>query len=144
MPGKPSPKRPLFLPPSGTGGRPDASNPVSSRPVSRVAQALLSAQEEIARSLPGGCSFKEIAQRLNMSYSHFRREFKNKTGVSPGEYLHRVRLQRTCELLESTDLMLKEIAEKLGYYSAFHLSADFKSRMGKSPSAWKKTRTRLP
>ena len=112
--------------------------PLPGPPRSHSNRSLVSAQQELAQSFGSGEKLAAIAQRLNMSYSHFRREFRNETGLPPGEYQRRSRLRRARELLATTNLTLKEIAEELGYYSAFHFSSDFKARMGLSPSIWRR------
>lgn len=143
MKGARPPRRPLLIPPLGVITRQSSDIYALPHSVTRLGRALVLAQKEIAESLEFGCDFAAIAQRLNMSYSHFRREFKKEIGLSPGEYLHQVRVRRAQELLDSTSLSLKEIAEKLAYHSAFHFSKDFKARMGQSPSNWRKARKQL-
>lgn len=111
-----------------------------SRPLrgGRQRRIAASALHELGHSFGEGKGLEEIARRLHMSYSHFRREFRKETGLSPGEYQKRVRLRRARELLAATDLPLKEIAGELGYHSPYHFSSDFKARTGLSPSFWRK------
>ena len=100
-----------------------------------VAQARRVMEEAEGREL----SMPRLARSLGVAYTHFRREFRRSTGMPPGQYLLRVRMQRVQRLLGSTDETLKEVAERLGFSSAFHLSSAFKARYGVSPSQWRRS-----
>jgi AraC-like DNA-binding protein len=80
----------------------------------------------------------EIARSLGVSYSHFRRQFRRSTGISPRQYQLRIRLQRAQRLLGATGDTLKEISERLGFSSPFHLSSSFKAAFGVCPSSWRR------
>ena len=79
-------------------------------------------------------SIQEIAERLGISYSTFRKQFKNYTGLSPARYLQDLKLQRAKELLRTTSLSIKEIAYSLNFESPDYFSTQFKKKMGKKPS----------
>jgi two-component system response regulator YesN len=57
--------------------------------------------------------------------------------LTPKQYLAAVRVRRAEELLAGTKLTIAEVARRLGYSSAYHLSADFKKRVGHSPQVWR-------
>jgi len=97
-----------------------------------AAERLLSAGIERPPPMP------EIARQLGVGYSHLRRQFKERTGLSPKRYLQRMRLERARRLLGSTLDSLDRIAERVGFYSAFHLSAAFKKEFGLPPRNWRK------
>jgi AraC-like DNA-binding protein len=83
-----------------------------------------------------GRDVKSVAQTLGVSYLTLYRKFKRATGLAPKEYAREIRLARAEDLLAGTDLSVKEIAGRLGYYSASHLSLEFKNARGISPSQW--------
>ncbi|MFZ4779663.1 MAG: helix-turn-helix domain-containing protein [Terrimicrobiaceae bacterium] len=83
-----------------------------------------------------GRDVKGVAQALGVSYLTLYRKFKQASGLGPKEYAREIRLSRAEDLLASTDLSVKEIAGRLGYHSASHLSLEFKKARGKSPSQW--------
>lgn len=83
-----------------------------------------------------GHEVRSIARTLGVSYPSLYRKFKQATGLAPKEYAREIRLARAEDLLAGTDLSVKEIAGKLGYYSASHLSLEFKKARGKAPSQW--------
>ena len=60
--------------------------------------------------------FHTIAQTQNITITYFRSIFKNITGLSPVEYLNRVRMLKALELLQATSLSIAEISERVGIY----------------------------
>ena len=71
---------------------------------------------------------------MNVSYSNFRKLFKEFTGVSPALYQQDLRLQRAKELLTTTDLSIKQIAYQLRFESPDYFSSKFKIKTGMKPS----------
>jgi transcriptional regulator GlxA family with amidase domain len=57
--------------------------------------------------------------------------------MSPRQHYLNARLQKAQDLLANTSASIKEIAEILGFESAYHLSHQFKSRVGVSPRQWR-------
>ena len=82
-------------------------------------------------------SLPDLAARLNMSYINFRRKFKGKTGISPGAWLIKKRIERACQLLNNMDFSVKNISEFLGYPDVYTFSKQFKKEMGSSPSEFR-------
>lgn len=95
------------------------------------------AEQLIASDLRDAPRAEVLAQKLGVSYSHFRREFRRLTGMAPHRYLARLRLDRARRLLGASGVGLDELADRLGYSSAFHLSAAFKAEFGISPKQWR-------
>ena len=87
----------------------------------------------IRQELECDITFQDIAQRLGMSYSNLRRQFKEYTGISPALYQQDLRLQRAKEMLTSTKLSVKEIAYRLHFESADYFSTKFKNKVGYTP-----------
>lgn len=105
------------------------------RPAVVAVQKAKRLLEEEGATIP---RLPELARALGVGYSSFRREFRRRTGLSPQQYLLRVRLQRVQRLLGSTDQSIKEIAERLGFSSPYHLSATFSQYFGLAPSEWRR------
>jgi AraC-like DNA-binding protein len=95
-----------------------------------VNRAQLRIREELESSL----TIQQIAQDLGVSYSNFRKLFKEYTGISPALYQQDLKLQRAKELLSTTDLSIKEIAYQLNFESPDYFSAKFKIKTGRKPS----------
>ena len=79
-----------------------------------------------------------LAKELNLSYSWFRRTFKEYTGSSPAQYILLIRSQKAKELLANTELTVSEISEKLHYTSPYYFSVSFKRTSGMTPGAFRK------
>lgn len=92
------------------------------------------ARLRIRESLEGNLTIQEIAQELGISYSSFRKLFKEHTGFAPGLYQQNLKLQRAKELLSTTDDSIKEIAYRLNFESPDYFSSKFKSQTGMKPS----------
>jgi AraC-like DNA-binding protein len=97
-----------------------------------AAERLLTASIDRPPAMP------KLARELGVGYSHFRRVFKSRTGLSPRRYLQQMRLERARGLLRSTAESLDGIAERVGFSSGFHLSAAFKKEFGLPPMHWRR------
>lgn len=88
----------------------------------------------IRESLESDLTIQHIAEDLGVSYSNFRKLFKEYTGLSPATYQQELRLLRAKEMLTTTDYSIKEIAYRLNFESPDYFSAKFKAKMGCKPS----------
>ena len=92
------------------------------------------ARLRIRESLESPLTIQQVATELGVSYSNFRKLFKEHTGLSPATYQQELRLLRAKELLSTTELSIKEIAYRLNFESPDYFSSKFKSKMGFKPS----------
>ena len=92
------------------------------------------AQLRIREALESSLTIQQVAEEMGVSYSNFRKLFKEHTGLSPATYQQDLRLMRAKELLSTTDLSIKEIAYRLNFDSPDYFSAKFKSKTGQKPS----------
>jgi len=83
-------------------------------------------------------SAKDIASSVCMSYSWFRRIFKENTGLSPYQYIQELRIKKGKELLLTTSLTSQEIAYKVGYSDPLHFGVIFKKKTGFAPVLYRK------
>lgn len=95
------------------------------------------ARLRIRESLEADLTIQQIAEDLGVSYSNFRKLFKEFTGISPALYQQDLRLQRAKELLATTSLSIKEIAYRLRFESPDYFSSKFKIKTGKKPSEFR-------
>ena len=81
----------------------------------------------------GNVDPEELATRLNISYSWFRRIFKEYTGYAPATYFQELKLRKAKQLLIETSQSAKEIAFLLGFQSTEYFFSFFKKRTGVTP-----------
>ncbi len=101
--------------------------------VSKINKARVLMREHINTNI----SPEEIAGMLNISYSWFRRTFRQYTGFSPAQYIIQLKVQRAKELLSQTNDSVKEIADSLKFEPADYFSVFFKRATGISPLAYR-------
>jgi len=83
-------------------------------------------------------SIEDVAKQLNVSYSQFRKVFKGYTGISPGQYLIQLRIERARILLHDPKLSIKEIAYQLNFSDGVVFSKLFKRKTGFAPDTYRK------
>jgi len=103
----------------------------------RLARAVAAAERHFAEHLAEPVNIALLARQLGVAYSHFRQAFKAHTGFAPWQYMLHLRLAQARRQLAGSDATLDEIAGRLGFSSAFHLSAAFKRAYGSAPARWR-------
>ena len=78
-------------------------------------------------------SAKEVADRLHIGYSGFRKAFKEFTGTSPAQYMQELKLNEAKLLLTTTTRPVKEISYSLKYENPEYFSMFFKRRTSMTP-----------
>ena len=92
----------------------------------------------IADNLNEGLTVSKLAQKVNMSSSHFSRVFKQQTGFSPYDYILISRLNRAKYLLQVTDMTVSSIAYEIGFNSESNFIYFFTENEGISPGKFRK------
>ena len=95
------------------------------------------ARLRIRESLESDLTIQQVADELGVSYSNFRKLFKEFTGISPSLYQQDLKLQRAKELLSTTDMSIKEIAYQLNFESPDYFSSKFRAKVGRKPSEFR-------
>jgi AraC-like DNA-binding protein len=75
----------------------------------------------------------DVAHELQISYSRFRKIFKEYTGLAPGQYQIQLKIHKAKELLTHTKKSVKEISFELNFESNFYFSKLFKEKVGITP-----------
>jgi AraC-like DNA-binding protein len=91
----------------------------------------------------GSLALEDIAKHVGVSVSHFSLIFKKKIGVSPINYFHQIKIQKACEYLKYTDILIKEIAFKIGILDTQYFSRLFTKIIGVSPNQYRKNESPL-
>ncbi|MEK0314974.1 AraC family transcriptional regulator [Cohnella sp. 56] len=82
-------------------------------------------------------TLESLSESLNYSVPHLSSYFKIRTGLSPIDYLIKVRIDKAAALLLETDATLKEIAVGVGYQDPGYLGRLFKKYKGVSPISYR-------
>jgi transcriptional regulator GlxA family with amidase domain len=80
-----------------------------------------------------------LAEHARMSIRTFTRRFRDETGMSPGQWLTRHRVEHARLLLETTDLPVDEVARRCGFATTVSLRQHLHSAVGVAPLAYRRT-----
>ncbi len=97
--------------------------------IGKINKAKVLMRESIYKNLLA----EDIAKTLNISYSGFRRAFKEFTGTSPSKYMMELKLNEAKMLLSNTTQSVKNISYSLNFENPEYFSVFFKKRTGITP-----------
>lgn len=104
----------------------------------KIEKKIHHAMVKMRENFDNGISPMDIANDLNISYSYFRKVFCKYTGISPGQYILQLKVQKAHELILTTKMSIKEIAYECGFPSIYYFSRLFKQKNGYTPSEVRK------
>ena len=81
-------------------------------------------------------SLSDVATYLHMSREHVSRLFKEQMDLGLTDFIHKSKVEESCQLLTSRQHDISHIAYLFGYSSQAHYSKIFKQHMGLSPKQW--------
>ena len=117
-----------------SGDKLKASNSVhSDNEIIRQAQQFISAHIREKLSVP------LVARMVDISPSYLTALFHKNLQISPGEYIRRIKLQESKQMIREDDLNFTEIAAALHYSTVHHFSRQFKEKFGITPSEYAKS-----
>jgi YesN/AraC family two-component response regulator len=79
----------------------------------------------------------QVAKSVNTSTFYFCKVFKKATGINFTDYLSRVRIEKSKNLLLNPNLRISEIAFEVGFQSLTHFNRVFKKVLGQSPTEYR-------
>lgn len=91
------------------------------------------AEAWVRRHVAEAPSVRALAKAMAMSERTLARHLRAALGLSPLEFIRRVRLEVATHLLESTTLAVDEVAARVGYEESATLRKLFRSVLGRSP-----------
>lgn len=79
---------------------------------------------------------ERLAERLGMSARNFTRVCLRETGMNPGQLVDRTRVEAAQQMIDSSDMGLKEIADGCGFQTADSMRRTFLRVLGVAPSEY--------
>ncbi|MCE5341774.1 MAG: AraC family transcriptional regulator [Planctomycetaceae bacterium] len=84
----------------------------------------------------------QVAQKCSVNVRYMSRLFKQYADVTPHEYIMRLKLNKAANLLLTTNLSIKNIAQTAGFADPYHFSRNFKNFHGVSPNHYRNPTSR--
>jgi len=127
--------RRLVIAPHRDGGQAQfLKQPVDKRERGSLAALL----DQLRSRLHQAVSIADVARLAAMSERTLMRRFRAATGMTPGEWITRARVERARELLESSALPIEQVAMRTGLGTPATLRHHFHRRVGVSPAEYRK------
>ena len=104
------------------------------RPIDPVVAQVL---DHLVQRVGSRMSLDELAEFAGYSPQYLNRVFRRLLGVTPLQYLARLRMDRAASLLIEGRLTVKAIAEAVGYEDPYFFSRVFKQHFGRSPAQYR-------
>jgi len=98
---------------------------------------IIRAKEYIHEHQTEELSLGQVAKAVNTSTFYFCKMFKKVTGINFTDYLSRVRIEKSKNLLLNPNLRVSEIAFEVGFQSLTHFNRVFKKILGQSPTEYR-------
>ena len=111
-------------------------SPAASRSELRIAHAAMG---HISARLGEHLTVAELARACGVGMTSFSSSFREATGITPHRYLRKARIERAGELLRTTGLTVREIAEAVGFRGQGHFCTAFIAERGLTPTAYRRT-----
>jgi len=96
-------------------------------------------QNEIHKQWNKDIDFEVLCNQFKVSYSWFRKSFKEILDTSPNQYLLMLRLRNATRIIQEGNLPISQVAFACGFHSEYYFSRIFKKKMKLNPSDIRKT-----
>ena len=97
------------------------------------------AQQYISQHVREKMSVTQVARMTDVSTSYLTALFHKHLQISPGEYIRRIKLQESKQMIREGNRNFTEIAAALQYSTIHHFSRQFKEKFGITPSEYAKS-----
>ncbi|XDD42358.1 AraC family transcriptional regulator [Leptospira sp. WS60.C2] len=102
-------------------------------------KTVLYALEKLHNSYAKEWTIESLAKEVGISRANLANKFRDVLGIPPMEYLAKLRMEKAKQFFQKGNMGLEEIAQNVGYASAFSFSKAYKRIYGNSPSReWKR------
>lgn len=113
------------------------SNAVSSKNNFLDTSSVLKSITFIEKNYNGNFTINDLCKISNMSRSSLLKQFAMICKCSPANYLLRIRIEKACELLRSTNHSIARIAQDCGFYDSSHFTKSFYQVMKLLPKEYR-------
>jgi AraC-like DNA-binding protein len=86
---------------------------------------------------------EDLAKRSGYSLSRFKARFKQETGLSPRQFIHRAKVEAAQQRLLSGNDSIGKIAVELGFPTSQYFATVFRRFVGMAPGSYRGARGRL-
>ena len=97
------------------------------------------AQQYIGAHIREKLSVPIVARMVDVSPSYLTALFHKNLQISPGEYIRRIKLQESKQMIRENSMNFTEIAAALQYSTVHHFSRQFKEKFGITPTEYAKS-----
>jgi transcriptional regulator GlxA family with amidase domain len=101
-------------------------------------EPLREVQQWITEHPAADLTVESLATRARLSPRHFARVFRAETGLTPGRYVDRVRIEHARRLLEETGDGIEEISRTSGYGTPEAMRRAFVRTLGTAPAEYRR------
>lgn len=96
------------------------------------------AQQYVQAHIEEKLTVTAVAENSGVSASYLTALFHKHLALSPGEYIRRIKLGRSKQLIREGQMNFTEISESLQYSTVHHFSRQFKQMFGMTPTEYAK------
>ena len=114
-----------------------ACSDVISKRQERSGNIIKTAKDYIDAHFDKDISLDDVSKVVNISPYYFSKIFKEESGLNFIEYLTNIRIDKAKNLLENSNLSIKEICVSCGYSDPNYFSRSFKKNVGVTPTEYK-------
>ena len=97
------------------------------------------AQQYVSSHIREKLSVPLVAKMVDVSPSYLTALFHKNLQISPGEYIRRIKLQESKQMIRENSMNFTEIAATLQYSTVHHFSRQFKEKFGITPTEYAKS-----
>jgi AraC family transcriptional regulator len=101
---------------------------------SQFRRVLAFIRERISRTV----AISELAREAGLSAAYFSQRFKSSTGMSPHQFLLRLRICKAKKLLEESESPVIDIAAECGFQTQQHVARIFRRLTMKTPTEYRR------
>jgi AraC-like DNA-binding protein len=102
-------------------------------------EIICRAQQYISAHIREKLSVPLVAKMVDVSPSYMTALFHKNLQISPGEYIRRVKIQESKQMIREGNMNFTQIAATLHYSTVHHFSRQFKDKVGFTPTEYAKS-----